>query len=195
MSHPNKLRLELRVKNLALWNAIFQVDGSVAEFCRKRKVRSRQVAISQLLSLRRSPFYSGGRLTRIARWLCDETGFSPDELFPRELYERLLPKSVFVAEVPADRLISLESIKTLPMPEAIDQREVRAALDRAIQTLTEREQGVIRRRFGLDGDEPMRQSEVADAMGLSRSRVLQLQTEALRKLRHPRRSRELAGYW
>ncbi len=61
-----------------------------------------------------------------------------------------------------------------------DLRALRLAMDRC---LTEQEQQVIRLRYGLDGRAPMRQREVAEITGISRSYVSRIEKKALEKLR------------
>ena len=68
--------------------------------------------------------------------------------------------------------------------ETISNREDLRALRQAMQRyLTEQEQQVIRLRYGLDGNTPMRQREVAEITGISRSYVSRIEKRALEKLR------------
>ena len=59
-------------------------------------------------------------------------------------------------------------------------RQLRAAVD---SCLTEQERTVIRLRYGLDNDSPLRQREVADRTGLSRSYISRIEKRALGKLK------------
>lgn len=67
----------------------------------------------------------------------------------------------------------------------------REELDRVMSTLTEREQMILRLRFGLTGEEPLTLEEVGRRFGLTRERIRQLEAKALAKLRHPSRSAAL----
>ena len=64
-------------------------------------------------------------------------------------------------------------------------------LEEAINTLTDREAKVIKMRFGLSRQKPMTLGEVGERFGVTRERVRQVEGKALRKLRHPSRSRVL----
>ena len=61
-------------------------------------------------------------------------------------------------------------------------------------TLTEREEQVLRLRFGLDDGSPKTLEEVGQMFGVTRERIRQIEAKALRKLRHPSRSRKLRDY-
>lgn len=64
----------------------------------------------------------------------------------------------------------------------------------ALSTLTEREQEVLRQRFGLDDGKPKTLEEVGRQFHVTRERIRQIEAKALRKLRHPSRSRKLKDY-
>ena len=61
-------------------------------------------------------------------------------------------------------------------------------------TLTEREQKVLRLRFGLDDGRPRTREEVGKQFNVTRERIRQIEAKALRKLRHPSRSKKLKDY-
>ena len=68
--------------------------------------------------------------------------------------------------------------------ETVSRRESVRALCRAVKNcLTEQEKQVIELRYGLDGNVPLRQREVADKTGISRSYVSRIEKRALEKLR------------
>lgn len=63
-----------------------------------------------------------------------------------------------------------------------------------LETLTEREQQVLRLRFGLDDGRPRTLEEVGKVFQVTRERIRQIEAKALRKLRHPSRSKKLKDY-
>ncbi|XCP85130.1 sigma-70 family RNA polymerase sigma factor [Roseburia hominis] len=71
---------------------------------------------------------------------------------------------------------------------------MREQLLEVLGTLTEREQRVLELRYGLKGGEPKTLEEVGIAFNVTRERVRQIEAKALRKLRHPSRSRKLRDY-
>jgi len=71
---------------------------------------------------------------------------------------------------------------------------LRDHLDGILGTLTEREEKVLRLRFGLDDGRPRTLEEVGQEFGVTRERIRQIEAKALRKLRHPSRSKKLKDY-
>jgi RNA polymerase primary sigma factor len=67
-------------------------------------------------------------------------------------------------------------------------------IDDVLGTLTPREARILRMRFGLDTGIPFTLEEVGEKFGLTRERIRQIEGKALRRLRHPRRSRQLKEY-
>lgn len=67
-------------------------------------------------------------------------------------------------------------------------------LEEVLDTLTERERRVLRLRFGLDDGKARTLEEVGKEFGVTRERIRQIEAKALRKLRHPSRSRKLKDY-
>ena len=83
----------------------------------------------------------------------------------------------------------------VPVPaEAAAFTLLREQLVEVLDTLTEREQKVLRLRFGLDDGRARTLEEVGGEFGVTRERIRQIEAKALRKLRHPSRSRKLKDY-
>ncbi len=71
---------------------------------------------------------------------------------------------------------------------------LREQLAEVLQTLTPREEKVIRLRYGLDDGRPRTLEEVGQQFQITRERIRQIEAKALRKIRHPSRSRYLKDY-
>ena len=67
-------------------------------------------------------------------------------------------------------------------------------VEEVLHTLTDRESRVLRLRFGLEDGCGRTLAEVGREFGLTRERIRQIEAKALRKLRHPSRSRQLRDY-
>ena len=79
-------------------------------------------------------------------------------------------------------------------PEAAAFTLLGEQLKEVLETLTEREQKVLRLRFGLDDGRARTLEEVGKEFQVTRERIRQIEAKALRKLRHPSRSRKLKDY-
>ena len=88
--------------------------------------------------------------------------------------------------VPDERTMSPEDYATAEM--------LKEELASVLQTLTEREEKVLRLRFGLDDGQCRTLEEVGQIFGVTRERIRQIEAKALRKLRHPSRSRKLKDF-
>jgi RNA polymerase primary sigma factor len=79
--------------------------------------------------------------------------------------------------------------------DAAARKMLYEAVEEALQDLSEREQQVVRLRFGLDnGGQPRTLEEVGKAFGVTRERIRQIESKTLAKLRHPQRSQKLRDY-
>jgi RNA polymerase primary sigma factor len=68
-------------------------------------------------------------------------------------------------------------------------------MDDVLDSLTSRERRVLQLRFGLDDGRQRTLEEVGREFGVTRERIRQIEAKALRKLRHPTRSRKLRDYF
>ena len=149
------------------------------------------------------------KFVRVQRQLLQELGREP---YPEEIAEHM--------NMPVDRVreiqkISLEPVsletpigeeedshlgdfiqdENVPVPaEAAAFTLLREQLEEVLGTLTEREQKVLKLRFGLEDGRSRTLEEVGREFEVTRERIRQIEAKALRKLRHPSRSRKLKYY-
>jgi len=85
--------------------------------------------------------------------------------------------------------------KTSPDPqEELIDAEMRHEIDSILSTLDEREQLIMRKRFGFDGEDTYVLQQIGEELNISRERVRQIEAQALRKLRSAARKRRLRDY-
>ncbi len=149
------------------------------------------------------------KLKRIQRQLTVELNREPTELELAEKMECTVDKIIEIIKIDVDP-ISLEKptrededssvADFIPdesnmSPEDYTINELlKDEIRQALSTLTDREAQVLRYRFGLDDGTCRTLEEVGNMFGVTRERIRQIEAKALRKLRHPSRSRKLKDY-
>jgi len=149
------------------------------------------------------------KLIRISRQLLQELGREPS---PEEIAKEMNMSVERVREILkiSQEPVSLETPigeeedshlgdfiqdDNVPVPaDAAAFTLLREQLTEVLSTLTEREQKVLRLRFGLDDGRARTLEEVGKEFNVTRERIRQIEAKALRKLRHPSRSRKLKDY-
>ena len=129
----------------------------------------------------------------------DETGY-PEE-WVREcmkLKEYVLTYSSLNVPIGEDGDTELGEVipddGVIPIEEIIENRVLRENLEEILDTLTPREEKVLRLRFGFDDNRPRTLEEVGKIFNVTRERIRQIEVKALRKLRHPSRSRKVKDF-
>jgi len=149
------------------------------------------------------------KLIRVQRQLLQELGREP---YPEEIAEKMNLPVERVREIQkiSQEPVSLETPigeeedshlgdfiqdDNVPVPaEAAAFTLLKEQLVEVLSTLTDREQKVLRLRFGLDDGRARTLEEVGKEFDVTRERIRQIEAKALRKLRHPSRSRKLKDY-
>ena len=149
------------------------------------------------------------KLIRVSRQLLQELGREPH---PEEIAEEMDMSVDRVREILkiSQEPVSLETPigeeedshlgdfiqdDNVPVPaDAAAFTLLKEQLVEVLGTLTEREQKVLRLRFGLDDGRARTLEEVGKEFNVTRERIRQIEAKALRKLRHPSRSRKLKDY-
>lgn len=149
------------------------------------------------------------RLYRVARQLEQEYGRkpSPDEIAqemqvePRKIQWMLRvswqPLSLEhpVGDDEDSELGNFIENDSMPTPtQNADENMLREKIEAVLSTLTPREARILRLRFGLQNGRCYTLEEVGQKFGLTRERIRQIEGRALRRLRHPRRARQLRDY-
>jgi RNA polymerase primary sigma factor len=88
----------------------------------------------------------------------------------------------------------IEDRDTLPPVDAASRQLLKEQIDVVLSSLSPREQRVLQLRFGLEDGRSRTLEEVGKEFNVTRERIRQIEAKALRKLRHPSRSRRLKDY-
>ncbi len=149
------------------------------------------------------------KLLSVSRHLSQEYGREPT---PREIGDEM--------ELPPDRVREIIKVSQLPVslespigeeedshlgdfiedqnalapPDAASRQLLKEQIDSVLSSLTPRERRVLQLRFGLEDGRSRTLEEVGKEFNVTRERIRQIEAKALRKLRHPTRSRKLKDY-
>ena len=88
----------------------------------------------------------------------------------------------------------IEDRGTMAPPDVASHQLLREQIDDVLSSLNPRERRVLQLRFGLDDGRSRTLEEVGREFGVTRERIRQIEAKALRKLRHPSRSKKLKDY-
>jgi RNA polymerase primary sigma factor len=149
------------------------------------------------------------KLARISRQLVQELGREPEVEEIAAAMELSVEKVREIMKISQDP-VSLETPigdeHDSKLGDFIEDHDALAPVDSAaftflkeqlgdvLDTLTEREENVLRLRFGLEDGRTRTLEEVGKVFGVTRERIRQIEAKALRKLRHPSRSKRLKDY-
>jgi RNA polymerase sigma factor (sigma-70 family) len=201
--------------NASLFQAI---DG----FDWRRDVRFRTYAQFWVHQAVLKMLYNGSRTVRVPIWVqkvlgkirrAQEEGrragveLSPAEIgarigVPAERVEWVLATRRFAvsldAEVGGDDGASL--VQLLPddsqpsVPDSVPEGDLRQALAEVMADLPAREQRILQRRFGLDGEDPQTLGQIATELGITAERVRQLQNAAIGRMKRPAKLQQLQAF-
>ncbi|MCL2337898.1 MAG: RNA polymerase sigma factor RpoD [Firmicutes bacterium] len=149
------------------------------------------------------------KLIRVSRQLLQELGRDP---LPEEVAQEMgisedkVREILKIAQEPVSLETPIGEEEDSHLGDFIEDHDARAPaeeasftllreqLDEVLETLTDREQKVLRLRFGLDDGRARTLEEVGQKFGVTRERIRQIEAKTLRKLRHPSRSKKLKDY-
>lgn len=149
------------------------------------------------------------KLARVQRQMLQDLGREPT---PEELSRELdmTPEKVVEVQKYGREPISLhtplgedgdsefgdliEDTEAVVPADAVGFTMLQQQLEQLLDSLSEREAGVIRMRFGLGDGQPKTLDQIGDTFGVTRERIRQIESKTMAKLRHPSRSQQLRDY-
>ena len=149
------------------------------------------------------------KLARVQRQMLQDLGREPT---PEELSRELdmTPEKVIEVQKYGREPISLhtplgedgdsefgdliEDTEAVVPADAVGFTMLQQQLEQLLDSLSEREAGVIRMRFGLGDGQPKTLDQIGDTFGVTRERIRQIESKTMAKLRHPSRSQQLRDY-
>jgi RNA polymerase primary sigma factor len=88
----------------------------------------------------------------------------------------------------------IEDRTTASPLESVIQDDLKAQVERALDSLSRKESEILKRRFGIGMESPMTLEEIGAEFNVTRERIRQIEVKALKKLKHPSRMRDLRGF-
>lgn len=204
------LLVQSRFRNLQLWGLL--AGRTVAEVCRDGGLN--QVEFGALLNLKQSP-----KVWKRDSWRAKKSDRNPCDLvfsvsaqriaaYFKMLPEDLFPDSLYSLSLPDYVERTYDSVELLPLLAAGGERyalppaqfeasqtsEIADVIERQLETIRPREALVLRLRTGLEDGTEHSYEEIGEILAVTPSRANQIEKNALRKMRHPSRSRVLRPF-
>ena len=152
-----------------------------------------------LAKLRKLEYRSEIKFDRVDYdWISKESDLSKEKIM-----ELVMIRNTFMNNVSLDIPVGVDEDTSLgeliadkdySVEEIILNMDLRNKLEEILDTLDDRSKDVLIRRFGLNGQEPMTLEEIGEIYNVTRERIRQIESKALRKLRHPSRSKKYKAY-
>jgi RNA polymerase primary sigma factor len=180
----------------ATWWIRQAITRAIADQARTIRIPVHMVeTINKLIRVSRQLLQSLGR-EPTAEEIAEEMEMSPDRV--REIMkiaQEPVSLETPIGEEEDSHLGDFIEDQDAPAPaEAASFRLLKEQLEEVLNTLTPREEKVLRLRFGLDDGRARTLEEVGQIFNVTRERIRQIEAKALRKLRHPSRSKKLKDF-
>lgn len=183
-------RVTIKVRNARIINAFAEKDEQVGAIV-AAKIGISYGKLLDLSNLKLSPIKKDGSLIPEVVKLCDYLNkvptdlFSPDQIFPLEKNTAevdMTAEEVEILMFPASGGVNPETL--------LASNQSKTTLNELLESLTPRENKILKLRYGLDCDEHTLES-IGKMFNVSKDRIRQIEAKALRKLRDPSRSDQL----
>ena len=152
-----------------------------------------------LANLRKLEYKSEEKFNKV-----DYDWISKESDLPKEkVMELVMIRNTFMNNVSLDIPVGIDEDTSLgefiadedySVEEIIISMDLRNSLEEILNILDGRSKDIIIKRFGLNGQEPMTLEEIGEIYNVTRERIRQIESKALRKLRHPSRTKKIKVY-
>jgi len=204
-----EFRLEMRVKNNLLYRAIMDEGyATIREFCNIANIPYHSTC--QLITMRTSPLAKAGKRLKIKQKnlyvktvykLCDALKKLPHELFTGDHieYNGSRTEAIEIGANEIEAYIEMTRQRGLMIEQDIGEeisikKDLPKVVSEVLATLTPRENKIVRMRFGIGMNSDYTLAEIGEQFDISSDRVRQIESNALRKIRHQSRSRYLEDF-
>lgn len=189
-------RRGFKFSTYATWWIRQSITRAIADQARTIRIPVHMVeSLNRLLRASRKLAQELGREATLEE-LADYLGISEERILELQRYgQEPVSLETPVGEEDDSHLSDFIQDQRMPLPaEEADRQMLAEQMGEVLQTLTDREEQVLRMRFGIGDEEPRTLEEVGQTFHVTRERIRQIEEKALRKLKHPTRSRKLRDY-
>jgi RNA polymerase sigma factor (sigma-70 family) len=184
-------RLEIKIKNNYLYEKMQEQGISTAAEL-ARVVGLGPSVIGDILNLKVTPYTNKGTVRSSIQSLCDFFSCNPEDLFPAQHIFDPLTVNQGAIQANIGELMSSNLLESAHNPDLlVEITEQKEALEKTLDQLTLREKKVLEVRYGLGDEEACTLKEAGIKFGVRAERIRQIEAKALRKLRHPDRTKHL----
>ena len=204
MQATASVTLHVKAKHADLWRAAKKMGGvrQLAEHLGLQLCKMYNwINMREMPKFRQEhPWANSDRRRDLEAKLLALTGKTFDQIWPEDVYTQDfldMSKSTEIdVQATAAGLLGYQNeLRALPSPEQVaEQHECRDMIRDVIGTLPARYADVIRRRYGIEYEQPQTLDEVAAALGVTRERIRQMEKRALETLQHESRAQQLIDY-
>jgi RNA polymerase sigma factor (sigma-70 family) len=189
----NDYLVEIKIKNNWLMKKIKEKgyeNGN--QFAKAHSLQPTMV--NSYLSFKEAPYNKKGEWRHSFIRISEALRCLPEDICPPQHLEKVLKKNKSTFEASLNDIsgyLTGNQDTAMPAIERIVREEDFSGISSALQALTPREERVIRCRFGMTSDGEMTLADVGQQLGVSPTRIRDIEARALRKLRHPTRVGDL----
>ena len=194
----NPYLVKVSIRNNLIIRAIHKAGyRNVSQFCEQNGMAKTQ--LTELISFRTPPLTKEGEFREPAKKLMEGLCALPTELWTAEQLTMELKRNTSTKEVDLNAMLSVLGINTEealqmiepPKPdEVLEEKEKAQVVGEMLDSLTPREARVLRMRFGI-GCEEHTLEEAGKKLNVTKERIRQMESKAMRKMQHPSRMVEL----
>lgn len=181
-------RVDVKVRN-NLFLSKMEHEGfeSLNQFCRLHKIN--YYSMLNIVNFKIPPLRSDGSWINIISKAAEILQCSPEDFFTETQLHLILKsnkRQILIQEAELKYMLENNQEQKL-LEDIVLEDQGNQSIYEALESLTQREQIVIKSRFGLEGGIGETLEDIAEELDVSRERVRQIEKNALRKLRHPAR--------
>lgn len=190
----NEYRIDIKVRNNLILKKIEEAGyKNLGELCSKNNIKFKYSTINSILNMKKSPLDCSGNFNSSIVKLCEIIKCSPDELFTETQINTSLSTNKRTLEVKeAEMKYLLENSKEPKLlEENYYENQLNDNLEKSLSRLSPREEKIIKLRFY----ENKTLKEIGKELNITGSRVRAIEVEALKKLRHPIKNKNLREFF